>query len=101
MKADGQPPKAKDINPECPEPDNVAKVKNHFGKKAWEWQCPHAVEAMVEGKGIVINCSALGRHCCIDDNKDYFVSSPKIEPLRNFFETTLKYFGSKPDDKKR
>ena len=91
------PPAAREINSECPSPDLIAQKKDHFGKKAWEWQCPHAVEALVAGKGILITCSALNRQCCIDDSKEYFVSSPKIEPLRSFFETTMKYFGVRND----
>ncbi len=93
------PPTTGEISAECPCPEIVASQKNHFGRKCWEWQCDYAHEVLVEGKGMVIECSALHRQCCIDDNTDYFVSSPKIEPLKSFFETTMKYFGIKNSDK--
>jgi hypothetical protein len=99
MNGNSPPPDTKSINSDCPNPDIVASKKDHFGHKAWEWQCPYAEEAIVAGKGIEIKCSALQQTCCIDDNKVYFVNSPKTEPLRNFFETTLKYFGFKSEGK--
>ena len=99
MSGKSSPPSTKSINPDCPNPDIVANTKLHFGQQAWEWQCPHAEEVIVAGKGIKIKCSLLNQRCCVDDNQKYFVNSPKTEPLRSFFETTLKYFGVKTDGK--
>lgn len=99
MSVKPSPPNTKSINPECPNPDIIAHTKIHFGNKAWEWQCLHAQEVIIAGKGIEIKCSLRNQPCCIDDNQKYFVNSAKSEPLRIFFETTLKYFGVKPGSK--
>ncbi len=90
------PPRAGDICQECPEPDTVAVRKTHFGKPAWEIECPHAEELHVTGEGFVIECSRLKKQCCVDDSREIFVNSPQIFSLRSFFETTLKYLGIKP-----
>ncbi len=98
MDTNKNPPTTKEVNPDCPNPDIVAKYKDHFGNPAWEWQCTYAVETHIAGKGIVINCTKLNRQCCIDDNDQYFVNPPEIDPLKFFLNTTRKYFGLKTDD---
>ena len=87
------PPHAGEICTKCPNPGVVATRKIHFGKPAWELECPYAEELHVLGEGIEIVCSRLDGSCCVDDNKDYFVVSPKIYPLRSFLEATKKYLG--------
>ena len=89
------PPHAGDICGHCPNPDVVSTLKIHFGKPAWEWECPYAEELHVLGEGIEIVCSKLDGSCCVDNNKDYFVVSPNIYPLRSFLEATKKYLGIK------
>ncbi|PID44150.1 MAG: hypothetical protein CSB48_02585 [Proteobacteria bacterium] len=98
MNTNKEPPSAREINPECPNPDMVAKYKDHFGNHAWEWDCANAVETHEAGKGIVIHCSKLNRLCCIDDNDKHFVNAPKVDPLQFFLNTTRKYFGMKSDE---
>ena len=89
------PPHAGDISDKCPNPHVVATLKTHFGKPAWELECPYAEELHVLGEGIEILCSQLDGSCCVDDNNNYFVVSPKIYPLRSFLEATKKYLGIK------
>jgi len=101
MSSDSSPPKTKNISEDCPNPDIVAHKKVHFGSSAWEWHCQFAKEVIVDGKGIEIRCSRLDQICCIDDNQRYFVNSSSSEPLRLFFNTTLKYFGIKTAPRKK
>jgi hypothetical protein len=89
------PPCSGDICSGCPNPDIIASRKTHFGKPAWEIECAHAEELHILGEGIEIICSKLNSPCCVDNNRDYFVNSPKISPLRNFFEASLRYLGKK------
>ncbi|MEN8132923.1 MAG: hypothetical protein ABFS45_22650 [Pseudomonadota bacterium] len=93
--SDKNPPHAGDICSSCPNPTITAIRKMHFGKPAWELECPYADEIHAVGKGIEIHCSALDGLCCVDNNRDYFVTSPKIYPMRSFLEATLKYLGIK------
>lgn len=85
------PPNTNDICAECPFPELVAKQKNHFGQPAWEFECDNAKEVFIESDGITINCSANDQRCCVDDGIEYFVSSPKISPLKDFFEASMKF----------
>lgn len=64
----------------------------HFGCRAWEFQCNLAQEVHVSGKGITIDCEAMGSPCCVENGKTVFVNSPQISLLKSFFESTLKYF---------
>lgn len=85
------PPTTGEICAKCGSPDIVAKVKDHFGYVAWEFECDHAKEVFLESKGVVINCAISNRRCCVDDGKDHFVNSPKISPLKNFLEASMKF----------
>ncbi len=87
------PPCASDVCGDCPNPDIIATSKVHFGAEAWEFECLHALEIHVTGEGITIDCAKLTVPCCVDNSKDVFVNSPKISPMRSFFETTMKYLG--------
>lgn len=86
-----KPPTTLDICANCPSPALVAKPKNHFGQPAWDFECNYAMEVFIESGGIVINCSNSDQRCCVDDGVEYFVNSPKISPLKNFFEASIKF----------
>ena len=85
------PPRAGDICPSCPNPDIFATRKGHFGRSVWSFECPQVIELYVKNSGIVIKCSGLDGPCCVEDNWDFFVSSPTLNPLKDFFEATLEY----------
>jgi len=89
------PPCTGDIDSKCPLPEIIATEKAHFGKPAWEFECPNAEELHVTGKGISIKCMELKARCRIDNNKDNFVNASQMSPMRVFLDTTLKYFGGK------
>lgn len=84
-------PCAAQICVHCPNPKIIARFKDHFGKSAWEFDCEHAKELHISGKGIVIGCDALNDACCVDDGQNVFVNSQAVLPLRGFFEATLHY----------
>ncbi len=86
-------PRAGDVCEDCPNPDIIAQRKVHFGKKTWEFECEYAVEIHVTGEGITIDCAKDSKSCCIDDSQKIFVNSPKISPMRSFFEITMGYLG--------
>lgn len=89
--ANETPPLAANISAGCPSPDLVAKPKDHFGRACWEFECKYAEEVSPGSKGITIHCSRTGKPCCIDNGVDYFVSSPHISLMKNFFEATMKF----------
>ena len=91
--ADSVAPRAGQISPDCPNPDIVAQRKDHFGNAAWDFTCCHALEIYVKDSGIRIKCAVLDAPCCVENSRDVFVNSASVDPLRNFFETTLGYFG--------
>ena len=93
--ADPNPPCASNICVTCPNPDLIACRGKHFGRDVWLFECEQAAEVFVKEKGIVIKCSGTDALCCVEDGKDIFVGSPKINRLRNFLETTLSYLGLK------
>lgn len=66
-------------------------TKEHFGSVAWEFECDHVKEIFLESKGVVINCDINNRQCCVDDGRGYFVNSPRISPLKNFLEASMKF----------
>ena len=86
-----RPPKAGELSPHCPCPHLVARPKDHFGKSCWEFECEYAEEVSPGSEGITIHCSRAGKSCSIDDGADYFVSSPRISLMKNFFEATMKF----------
>jgi hypothetical protein len=86
-----QPPRAGEISAQCPNPDMVAQSKDHFGNAAWDFACRHALELYVKDSGIQIKCSVLNGPCCVENSRDVFVNSSSADPLKSFFETTLKY----------
>ena len=89
------PPSAAEFCARCPNPDIVARSKDHFGRSAWEFECAYAKELHVNGRGIVISCDALNDACCVDDGQNAFVNSQTVLHLRDFFEATLQYLGLK------
>lgn len=86
-----KPPTAIDVCTDCPFPELVAKPKNHFGQPAWEFECKYAKQVFIESGGITINCSNSDQRCCVDDGVEYFVNSPKISPLKDFLEASIKF----------
>ncbi|MCK5091637.1 MAG: hypothetical protein KAR30_03830 [Gammaproteobacteria bacterium] len=86
-----KPPTTGGICAECQSPDIAARPKDHFGSVAWEFECDHVKEVFLESKGVVINCAINNCRCCVDDGRDYFVNSPKISPLKSFFEASMKF----------
>lgn len=86
-----RPPHAADICADCPSPQLVARPKDHFGKSCWEFECEYAEEVSPASKGITIHCAQTGQPCSIDNGIDYFVSSPRISLMKNFFEATMKF----------
>lgn len=86
-----KPPTTGDICAECQSPGVLAKPKEHFGSVAWEFECDHVKEIFLESKGVVINCDINNRQCCVDDGRGYFVNSPRISPLKNFLEASMKF----------
>lgn len=86
-----KPPTTVDVCAECPFPELVAKQKKHFGQLAWEFECDCAKEVFIQAGGITINCSKNNQRCCVDDGLEYFVNSPKISPLKDFFEASMKF----------
>lgn len=84
-------PSTVDVSTECPFPDLKAKKKNHFGQLAWEFECDCAKEVFMASSGIMVNCSKSDQPCCVDDGVEYFVNSPKISPVKNFLEASMKF----------
>lgn len=93
--ADPNPLYASNICVTCPNPDLIACRSKHFGRDVWLFECEQAAEVFVRDKGIIIKCSGTNDSCCVEDGKDVFVGSPKINRSRNFLETTLIYLGLK------
>ena len=89
--ASNKAPSAAQFCTRCPNPDIVARRKDHFGKSTWEFDCEFAKELHVTGKGIVISCEALNSACCVDNGQDTFVNSQAVLSLREFFEASLRY----------
>lgn len=89
------PPLAGSICPTCPNPDIVAVRNVRFGTATWDFECHQAIEVYVQDSGISIKCSTLDGPCCVENGRDVFVNSPTVDPLRSFFDTTLKYLGIK------
>lgn len=86
-----KPPTTGEICAECQSPDIVAKPKDHFGNAAWEFECNYVKEVFLESKGVVINCAITNCRCGVDDGRGYFVNSPEVSPLKNFFEASIKF----------
>jgi len=89
------PPRTGEFCPHCPKSDLVAFRKDHFGNKAWHFECPFATETFVEGSGFVVTCSDLDRQCGVENGQDVFVYCRNAEILKSFFETSLRYLGMK------
>ena len=89
------PPCASEICSTCPNPELVAARKSHFGRIVWHFECNQAVEFYAQDSGIVIKCAELDGPCCVENSRDIFVGSPDINPLKEFFETTMEYLGFK------
>ena len=59
--------------------------------------CPtcQAIEIMAKDGRFLVKCAELDSPCCVEDSHDVFVGSPDVNPLKDFFETTLGYLGFK------
>ncbi len=88
-------PRAGDICPTCPNPTILATRKSHFGRETWTFECTQAIEIMAKDGRFLVKCAELDSPCCVEDSHDVFVGSPDVNPLKDFFETTLGYLGFK------
>lgn len=50
---------------------------------------------MAKDGRFLVKCAELDSPCCVEDSHDVFVGSPDVNPLKDFFETTLGYLGFK------